>query len=393
MERMDRRVRINKLQQRLLDLGLDCALLFYSRDIFYYCGTAQPGILLVTPDEYRLIIRRSLDFALGETWLAPESVSAGRLETARSALADMGVKGGKMGLETDIIPADLFLRIQRLFPAFAPVSISAAILSQRMIKDPYELELIRTACAIMQVGHDRVFEVLRAGMTELELAAEIENAHRRAGNEGGCAIRLADFYMGPGILTSGDNLYKTSGFSNTVTGVGLSPAVPGGATLRKIKTGDIVIADIPTFYQGYHCDESRTYVLGEPQPGVRSLFESLQKIVAAVLQEMKPGTRCSHLFALASQRADQLGVGEYFLQLADRRSNLIGHGVGAEVNELPVLEARSELELQANMVTTIEMHLTHPRHGVVKSEFMVHITPSGYEILSLRGCELFVVNG
>lgn len=392
MDRVDRMVRINKFQQRLAALGLDCALLFYSRDIFYYCGTAQPGILLVTPDEYHLIVRRSLNFALEDIWIAPEYVSAGGLETARAAMADMGVKGGKMGLETDIIPADLFLRIQRLFPAFVPVSISVEILSQRMIKDQDELALIRTACAIMQVGHDRVFEVLRAGMTELELAAEIENAHRQAGHEGAYAIRLADFYMGPGILTSGENLYKTSGFSNTVTGVGLSPAVPGGATLRRIQAGDIVIADIPTFYRGYHCDESRTYVLGEPRPGVQALFESLQEIVAAVLQAMKPGIRCSQLFALACQQADQLGVGEYFLQLADRRSNLIGHGVGVEVNELPVLETRSGLELQANMVTTVEMHLTHPRHGVVKTEFMVLITPSGYEILSLRGCELFVVN-
>ena len=68
------------------------------------------------------------------------------------------------------------------------------------------------------------------------------------------------------------------------------------------------------------------------------------------------------------------------------------HGVGLEVNELPVLDANSGLELQANMVTTLEMHLTHPQHGVVKTEFMVLVTPDGYERLSVKGCELFVVD-
>ncbi|MEQ8200587.1 MAG: Xaa-Pro peptidase family protein [Syntrophomonadaceae bacterium] len=392
MYEANRTRRIEHLQERLAVLGLDCALLVYSRDILYYCGTAQPAVLLVTPGDHRLLVRRSLDFALGETWTARDRVTAGGLKTAQSLLAAMGVKGGTMGLETDIISADLFLRIQGLFPAFAPAALSSEILRQRMIKDPEEIELTRTACAIMQAGHDRIFEVMKAGMTELELAAQIEHAQRRAGHAGVCSMRMADFHMGPGILASGENLYTTTGLSDTITGVGLSPAVAAGASLRRLQPGDLIMADIPTCYRGYHCDESRTYVLGEPRPGVRALQDSLRGIVDAVLLELRPGVRCSHLFATACDCARRLGVGEYFLKLSDRRSNLIGHGVGLEVNELPVLEADSELEMQANMITTIEMHLTHPDHGVIKTEFMVLITPDGYERLSVKGCELFVVD-
>jgi len=393
MNGVDKSQRLGHFQQRLAALGLDCALLVHSRDILYYCGTAQPAILMVAPGDYHLLVRRSLDFALGETWLAPDRVSAGGLDKARARLTAMGITAGRMGLETDIIPADIFLRIQRLFPAFTLVPVSPEILQQRMIKDQEEIEHIRTACAIMQAGHDRVFEVLKAGMTELELAAEIEHAHRRAGHSGTYSIRLADFYMGPGILASGENLYNTTGLSNTITGVGLSPAVAAGASMRRLQAGDTVMADIPTFYRGYHCDESRTYVIGEPRPELWDLYDSLRQIVDAVLLELKPGARCCQLFDIACRKADQLGVGPYFLKLADRTSNLIGHGVGLEVNEMPVLQANAELELQANMVTTLEMHLTHPAHGVVKTEFMVLITPDGYEQLSLRGCELFVVDG
>ncbi len=392
MAQVDKTLRLQQFQNRLAFLGIDGALLVNARDIFYYCGTAQPAILLITPADYRLMVRKGLEFALVETWMDKGRLVAGGIGDVRDHLVAMGVRGGRLGLETDVMSADLFLRVQRLLPEFLPVSVTREILIQRMIKDQDELGLIRHACAIMQIGHDRVFEVLKPGMSELELAAEIEYAHRRAGHEGAICIRISDYLMVNGPLASGENLYRTTGWANTITGVGLSSAITAGPSLRPIQPGDIVMADIPVYHQGYHCDESRTYVLGEPKPGISALHASLREIVDSVLEEMKPGTRCSDLFHVANDCAQRLGVGDYFLTLADRKSPLIGHGVGLEVNELPVLEAHSDLELQANMVTTLEMHLTHPQHGVVKTEFMVLVTPDGYERLSVKGCELFVVD-
>ena len=384
-------LRLQQFQKRLVSLGIDAALLVNARDIFYYSGTAQPAILLITPDDYRLMVRKGLEFAKAETWMYKGRIVAGGIGNAGDHLVGMGVRGGKLGLETDVMSADLFLRIQRLFPAYAPVSISTEILRQRMIKDPEEIELIRNACAIMQMGHDRVFEVLKPGVTELQLAAEIEYAHRRGGHEGAICIRISDYLMVNGPVASGENLYRTTGWANTITGVGLSTGITAGPSLRPIQPGDLVMADIPVFHHGYHCDESRTYVLGKPKPAVESLHDCLKEIVDTVLHDMRPGTRCSDLFHTANDCAQRLGVGDYFLTLSDRKSPLIGHGVGLEVNELPVLEANSDLHLEANMVTTLEMHLTHPQHGVVKTEFMVLVTPHGCERLSVKGCELFVV--
>ena len=392
MDQVGKTLRLQQFQGRLASLGIDCALLVNARDIFYYCGTAQPAILLITAGDYRLIVRKGMEFALAETWLDTGRMVVGGTGNVGSYLNAMGVRSGKLGLETDVMPADLYLRVQRLLPEFLPVSVTREILIQRMIKDTEELKLIRGACAIMQVGHDRVFEVLKPGMTELELAAEIEYAHRRAGHEGAICIRISDYLMVNGPLASGENLYRTTGWANTITGVGLSSAITAGPSMRPIQPGDLVMADIPVFHHGYHCDESRTYVLGKPKPGIRALHDYLREIVDSVLQELKPGTRCSDLFHTANDCAQRLRVGDYFQTLADRKSPLIGHGVGLEVNELPVLEANSDLELQANMVTTLEMHLTHPQHGVVKTEFMVLVTPDGYERLSVKGCELFVVD-
>jgi len=389
---VDKTARLKKFQIRLGELGIDSAILIHSRDVFYYCGTAQPSILVVTPNDYYLIVRRALDFVLSEIWIDPHRViESGSFKEALSKLKDLGVKKGKLGLETDIIPAELFFKISQIFIDYTPVSISEEILIQRMTKDEEEIELIKTASNIMKAGHLRVFDVLSEGITELELAAEIEYAHRKAGHEGVLSMRNFDFYISRGPLSSGENLFKVSGFANTITGIGLSPAIPAGPSLRKIRKGDTVIVDIPTCYQGYHCDETRTYVLGEPTSDVRSLFESLREISDNVLLSLKEGVKCSDLFDTAYTSACRLGVDDYFLGLNPKKANFIGHGIGLDANEPPVLFAKSNFALRKNFVITIEIHLTHPKYGAVKLEDMVLIKENGHEVLSVTERDLFVI--
>ncbi|MCL6446846.1 MAG: Xaa-Pro peptidase family protein [Armatimonadetes bacterium] len=388
----DKTMRLKIFQKRLSELEVDAAVLVLSRDIFYYTGTAQPCILAVTQTDYFLIVRRALDFVLNETWIdASKILKNGSFKEVLLRLNEAGIKKGKLGLEMDVLPAELFLKIMKIFADFKPVNISEEIIRQRMKKDQDEIDLIRTACKIMNAGHQRVLEVLSEGMTELELAAEVEYAHRKAGHEGILSMRNFDFYISRGPLSSGENLFKVSGFSNTITGIGLSPAVPAGPSLRKIKSGDIIIVDIPTCHQGYHCDETRTYVLGKAGAEVTDLFKSLRDISDHVLASLKDGIKCSELFGTAYACARRLGVEDYFLGLEPRKGNFIGHGIGLDANEPPILFERSDFVLRSNFVITIEIHLTHPEHGAVKLEDMVLIKENGCEILSVTERDLFLV--
>ena len=394
MMRDNKMRRLEKLQKRLSELEIDAAVLVLSRDIFYYTGTAQPCILAVTPDDYFLIVRRALDFVLSETWLDPGKIFPnGSFQEVQRRLKESGIRQGKLGLELDVLPAELFLKLTSIFAGFKLVNISEAIIRQRMEKDPEEIDSIRTACKIMNAGHQRVLEVLAEGMTELELAAEVECAHRKAGHEGVLSMRNFDFYISRGPLSSGENLFKVSGFANTITGTGLSPAVPAGPSRRKIKSGDLVIVDIPTCYQGYHCDETRTYVLGQVRAGVADLFKALKEISDQVIASLKDGITCRKLFETASACARRLGVEEYFLGLKPRKGNFIGHGIGLDANEPPILFAQSDFALSSNFVITVEIHLTHPDRGAVKLEDMVLIKENGCEILSVTERELFLVRG
>lgn len=389
---MDKGARVKNLQRRLLESDIDAALLIHSRDVYYYAGTAQPCILVVTPSDYFLIVRRALDFVLNETWLENSKIIGnGSFKEARGRLNAIGINHERLGLEMDIVPTELFLKITGIFGGFQPVDVSGAIMAQRMQKDPGEVDLVRTACRIMKAGHDRVLEVLSEGLTELDLAAEVEFAHRKAGHEGILSFRNFDFYISRGPLSSGENLFKVSGFTNTITGTGLSPAVPAGPSGRKIKWGDLVVVDIPTCYHGYHCDETRTYVLGPANPPVADLFEALREISDTVIASLRDGVTCGEIFDAAYAHAQKLGVAEYFLGLPPRKANFVGHGIGLDANEPPVLFQDSSFILRSNFVLTVEIHLTHSQHGAVKLEDVVLVKENGAEILSVTPRDLFSI--
>jgi Xaa-Pro dipeptidase len=382
--------RLNRFQSRLRELGIDAAILLHSRDLYYFAGTAQPCVLLVTAGESLLFVRRALDFVLAETWLdRAQVIDGGGFQDVLAALKAFGPAGGRLGLELDALPAELFLKLTAIFAGYRPVDVSGEIARQRMRKDSEEIACIEEACRIMNAGHRRVLEVLREGVTELELAAEVECAQRKAGHEGILAMRNPDFYISRGPLASGENLLRVSGFSNTITGVGLSAAVPAGPSRRRIGTGELVVVDIPTCHKGYHCDETRTYVAGRAREEAADLFGALREISDSILSSLSAGRSCAELFEVAAASAESLGVAEYFLGVEPRRADFIGHGIGLDANEPPILRKGSAFRLETDFVLTVEVHLSRPGCGAVKLEDVVRVREDGCEPLSITERELF----
>lgn len=111
----------------------------------------------------------------------------------------------------------------------------------------------------------------------------------------------------------------------------------------------------------------------------------------AAMAFLKDGVTSGQLFEVARKTAEELGVAEYFLGLDPRRGNFLGHGIGLDANEPPVLFSHSKEILRQNQVLTIEIHLTHPDHGAVKLEDVVRVRKDDCELLTLTPRELFVV--
>jgi Xaa-Pro aminopeptidase len=384
--------RIKTLQGIIKDNDLSAVLLFYSRDVFYYTGTSQPSYFFVSPQHYCLYVRAGSDFALREAQIGKENIKEERhLENIFKEIFPIIKRGKKIGTELDVLPANRFLEFSRIFSGFEIVDISPLILNQRKRKDPAEIKIIRKACSTIRRGHERILSVLKGGMTELELAAAVEDAHRLAGHEGIFFIRQPDFFMSRGPLASGPNLYQISGVLYSITGIGLSASVPLGPSRRKIRRGDLIVVDIPVLVNGYHADQTRTYVVGKAKDGAKKLFQSLKEIANYLIDYITPGMKCSETYKMAIKKAGELQVEKPFLNFGNgRKSKIIGHGVGLEINEPPIISDYDHSIISDGFVLALDMHMMDERFGVVKLEDMILIGEKN-KLLTKTPRELFEI--
>lgn len=387
--------RIADIQDVLLRENISAAVLFYSRDIFYYTGTAQPALLLVLPDYHHLIVRRGVDFAQRDLRGKNIPLKEGKgWESIIHILKERQVKEGIIATELDLLPVKSFFQIQDYLSAFSFKfsNISTAVLEQRKTKDTSEITEIKKACQAVADGHTRVLEVLREGISELELAAEIEDAHRRAGHEGSFFLRMPDFFMSRGPVASGRNCSRISGVVSSISGVGMSSALPVGPSRKILKKGETIVVDIPVLVNGYHADQSRTYVLGRASNKISSLFIALKDIADYLFEKITIGMKCSEIFWLAQEQARSLGVHNYFQRLGlNRKARFVGHGVGLELNEPPWLSDYDESKIGEDFVLTLDIHMMDEDAGAVKLEDMILVSKKGNAFLTETPRELFEI--
>lgn len=385
------RTRITNLQNRMKDADIDVVLLDYSRSILYYAGTTQPSILSITPEDYHLTVIKGMEWVMEDTCLKFDKIRPGHGYThAKERLTGWKIEEGNLGLELDTLSAGKYLQLSKIFSSFNIIDISKLILEQRKVKDPEEIGHTREACRIVHHGHQRILDVLREGMTELELSAEIEDAHRKAGHEGLYYIRQFDFFMGRGAVASGENLSKIAGKVVSITGVGLSPSIPMGASTKAIKRGEMIVVDIPTHYRGYHADQSRTYVLGDPPDICRSMYDGMKEIADQIIEILRPGISCDDLYKKAFRVAEETGMSSYFMRIGvdSKKVPFIGHGVGLELNEPPLLCNNNHEVLEEGMIIALELEMCGSVGEVVKLEDILLITSGGSEILTITPRDL-----
>ena len=373
--------------------GFDALILFQSRDILYYTGTAQPSWLVVLPGTYRLFVRRGMDRALSEFCLDSSCIEHQRKQSeVFSFLRNRGLpKRAVIGTELDILPVSVWNGWRSEEPDWEYCDASPLVLRQRQIKDQREIASIREACRIEDDGHRRALGILDEGVSELDVAAAVEDAHRRAGHEGIFFMRQPDFFMSRGLFAAGPNLLQTSGVASSITGVGPGPAVPAGPSGRLIQRGDLVLIDIPVLYGGYHVDQARTYRIGAASDRMREMQRALNELFKHAGDVLRPGKVWSECFRRMSDFADSLGVGRCFQRMPDgRKLPYIGHGVGLELNEPPMITERNSEPVLPGTVIALEMHILEGEI-VLKMEDMLLIGETANEFLSVTPRRLFEI--
>lgn len=385
--------RVARLQARIVAADdVEAMFIFQAADLFYFSGTVQDAWLAIGRSGPPLmLVRRSLERARAESDL--EHILP--LENPREVpklLANHGLDGLKrVGLEFDILPVEQYARMGRLFPTMQFVDASRTIREVRMIKSTYEVACIRRAAAIQDCMARRLREVLRPGMTELELAAEVEAEARRHGHQGIIRTRRFNLDCFYGHLLSGESGAVPSFLDAPTGGTGLSAAFGNGPGTRQIRPHEPIMLDYVGALDGYHSDQTRMFSLGALPEDLVKGYQACLVILEEVMIALRPGVKASDVFARAAILAEQLGCTERFMNTGAAQVSFVGHGVGVELDEIPYLAAGSNLTIEAGMTLAVEPKIVFPGRGIVGVEDTILVTTSDPECLTFTPRELVIL--
>lgn len=237
--------------------------------------------------------------------------------------------------------------------------IAGVIEGLREVKDEEEIALIQQACHIADQGFDHVLKMIRPGMTEIEVANQL------------------DFFM--------RSLGATSVSFDTIVASGLRSAMPHGVASEKvIEQGDLITLDFGCYYQGYVSDMTRTFAIGDPGEKLKEIYNVVLEAQLKVIDAAKPGLTGVQLDAVARDHITAAGYGEAF-------GHSTGHGIGLEIHEGPNVSFRAEKQFVPNNVITDEPGIYLPGIGGVRIEDDLLITADGNKVLTHSPKELIIL--
>ncbi|RLG32493.1 hypothetical protein DRN98_05220, partial [Methanosarcinales archaeon] len=325
-----------------------------------------------------IFFRMNYEKGKAETWIS-DTRHGGLRE-----VCELLQRGAKIGIEKDVLPVAIYERILKYTERGVEIlDVTPAVLLTRMLKSPYEIRMVEEAAKISKLGHEALCEALVDGISEIELSAKVEYAMRSAGHEGLFHVRRWDGFLHYGMISSGENLAIPSGFPGaTITGVGMSRAASYGASSRKIRKGDPVMADIGGTYGGYHSDEARMYVIGRADELLRSRYEILVEIHRAAMDVMKPGNAVHDVYDAAFRVVEEYDCADWFMGYWHYGVRYLGHGLGLEIDEIPLIAPDVSMPLQAGMMLALEPKLIVPGWSGVDLEDTYLITDTGVRMIT-----------
>jgi Xaa-Pro aminopeptidase len=257
----------------------------------------------------------------------------------------------RLAYDPEAVTVGLRSRIEKGLKGVRLVAVPQVVGSLRIIKDEAELAAIRTAVAVAEEAFGEFRKLIRLGMTEQRLAAELDHQMRLAGAEG-----LA---------------------FPTIIAVDASASMPHARPgQRRLKKGSVLLVDFGARAAGYVSDLTRVLVAGRIPPRVRRVYEIVREAQVAGIAAVKPGALLAEVDAAARDVIKAAGYGDVF-------QHGTGHGIGREIHEAPALSPR-ELRgrLRPGMVITIEPGIYLRNQFGIRIEDDVLVTNIGHKVLS-----------
>lgn len=366
--------RIIRLQSVLRDKGIDGALVISAIDIYYFTGTRQNSVLWIPVDGNPfLLVRKSFSRALKESMVEDTRPFPSSKELP--FLFGNDIKN--VGITFDVVPVAQYNYYAKAIPGREFVDISGIIREIRSVKSTWELARLQESSEALCLVFRQVPEFLKVGMRELDLSAEFEYRLRKAGSEGYVRIRAFNQELFLGLAVSAASAEEPSFIDGPVTGRGLSSASPYGASVSAIPVNAPVLLDYTGIFNGYIVDMTRIFCIGSLSDELLHAFATALAIQQYLVENLKPGVICEELFFKAAKMAEQAGLGSNFMGAPGENAKFVGHGVGLELDEFPVLAQGFKAQLQLGQTLALEPKFVIPGQGVIGIENTFAVSEQG----------------
>lgn len=346
--------RVGSLQSRMREAGLSLAWVDHLADRLYLAGSAQDGVLLVPASgEAVFHVRKSLARAREES---PLRVVAhpGRRPLFES-LRGMLPADARLGLELDVTPATTWNAVRDAVPDAAIEDLAPIVRAMRAVKSPWEIEQLRGAATQIETLFGEIGAHIRPGMTELELTGRIEGRLRALGHGGTVRVRRPAADIAIAVVVGGASSRYPTSFDGPVGAEGPYPPTASGGGWRALAAGETLMLDIVTSHNGYHVDTTRTFFLGDRiPPEVERAHAFCLEVRRHIEERLRPGAVCADIYREVAALARDAGEPEGFMGAGENRVRFFGHGVGLELDELPVIADRVTMKIEPGMVVAVE---------------------------------------
>lgn len=306
-------------------------------------------------------------------------------------LKERGVDSfSSLGLETDQLTFNDIVRLQTAMGDPSITNATSILKNARLTKTPFEIDLLRKAGRIHCECYSQTASLFTPGMTDIDFSIEIERLFRQKGSLGAVRIFGSSMELHMGSVLAGNNAQTPSPYDFAMGGAGTDPILPISGNGTRIEPGMTVMVDVGGAFTANMSDMTRVFSLGTIPELAYKAHQVCLEIESDIVAFAKPGTACADLYNMAVEKAAKNGLSDYFMGTI-QQAGFIGHGIGLELNESPVLAPRSKDILIEGMTFALEPKMVIPEVGAVgiENSYLVNhsgienVTPFSNEIIAL----------
>ncbi len=388
--------RIQDLSNRLSDAKIPGVLIQNPVDLYYYAGGRQNGALFVPASNSQASIEQG---GKGATFFVRRSVSRAKFEAGGNdspilvekfpslgvfaeTLTEMGLESSP-GLQFGEIPADFCQKFQSVLAPLGNTSDCTTIIhEQREAKSDWEIDMIREGAKVQQQMFDAVEQSISIGATELDIVAAAEAVSRQSGFGGNVQMRRFPLQCDRAVIVSGRAGGIPSFFDSAIGGAGPHPLAGMGSGFNKLKRNQPILVDLVHVHRGYVVDATRMFSIGElPEPWGSRLSDMVE-VSNKVVASLGRGDNCSKAWEIGSDLVESMGHSEHLMGMKPDQSQFLGHSVGLQLDESPVVAKGFDRPLPINGLMAIEPKLVYT-DGSIGIEDTWLRTGEGLERLTL----------